>query len=180
MTEKNNKMSQAMSVLTSRASIEWYTPPRFIMMVRAVLGGIDIDPASHPTPQKWIRAKRFYTVKEDGLKRAWRGRFFCNPPYGMSADNRSNMQIWSARAVEQYRAGIGTGILLINSTHGYEWYEDIWLNYPVCCMRKRIRFINERGVQGAEAKRGQTWVYFGDNFARFNQVFSTIGRVLIP
>src|SRR5258707_11189392 len=60
---------------------EWFTPRDIIKAARAALGAIDLDPASHPHPQSWIRARTFYTKEQDGLARAWRGRTWLNPPY---------------------------------------------------------------------------------------------------
>ncbi len=50
------RMSQPMSILTSQGTIEWYTPPDIIERARALLGAIDLDPASSDTAQHWIQA----------------------------------------------------------------------------------------------------------------------------
>ena len=55
---------------------EWYTPGDIIERARAVLGEIDLDPASNAHAQKTVRAKRFYTKDDDGLSKPWSGRKF--------------------------------------------------------------------------------------------------------
>jgi len=69
---------------------------------------------------------------------------------------------------------------LLNSTHGNDWFEELWTRYPVCFVTKRIRFIRADGSQGGQAKRGQTFVYLGLNVERFASVFGAIGRVILP
>lgn len=176
-------MSQPMSVLTSHASQDWYTPPDIIELVRSVLGVIDLDPASDALPQTWIKANRFYSKPQDGVFESWdASTVWLNPPYGKDSKcNRSNQQLWSALMASKYEGGVfKQGILLINSTHGYKWYEDLWTRYPVCLARERIRFIKPDGTQGGQAKRGQTFVYFGKDSRRFAEIFSGIGRIIVP
>lgn len=78
-----NAMSQAMQVLTSRGTTEWYTPPYIIEMARQVLGTIDLDPASSDLPQTWIKAARYYTKDDDALTMAWdrAETVWLNPPF---------------------------------------------------------------------------------------------------
>ncbi len=53
--------------------------------VRAVLGQIDLDPASCEFAQKRVKAKRYFTKQDDGLQQRWFGNVFLNPPYQMPA-----------------------------------------------------------------------------------------------
>lgn len=173
-------MSQPMSVLTSHRSGVWFTPPvPYIELAHEVLGNIDLDPASEPFPQQWIKADRYWT--QDGLLHQWNAKtVFCNPPYG-KLGGKSNQAAWSRKMVCEYEAGhFKAGILLINSTHGYRWYEELWTKYPVCLARERIRFIKPDGTVGGQAKRGQTFVYFGTDPAKFIDVFSNLGRIVLP
>jgi len=172
--------SQPMQILTSHQSQDWYTPPYIIEMVREVLGVIGLDPASDPIPQRWIKADR-YLDNPWGLNCAWKAStVFCNPPYGKLA-GQSNQAVWSLTMSDQYRAGaFKEGILLINSTHGYKWYEELWTRYTVCLARERIRFVKPDGTIGGQAKRGQTFVYFGVDDQKFAHVFGKLGRIIRP
>jgi hypothetical protein len=175
MTMSLLKMSQPMQVLVSRNTEEWYTPPQIMERVRTVLGSITLDPASDPVPQAWIRAERYFTQADDGLSKTWFGRVFLNPPYNGSSAK------WAAKLIEEYRAGrVEQAVMLVNSTQGYRWYENLWVSFPVCCLRDRLRFIKPNGETGGQAKKGSTLVYFGQDAERFARAFENLGRILFP
>lgn len=171
-------MKQSMAVLTSHVTAEWYTPPWLIELVRDVLGEIELDPASDEMPERWIKAVTWWN--SGGLKMPWTAKtVFCNPPYGNQPHGKSNQALWSAKMIAEYRAGrFDEGVLLINSTHGYRWYEELWTAAVCCLLRERVKFVAADGTVGAAAKRGQTLVYFGGNAALFETVFAPYGRVL--
>lgn len=179
--------SQPMQVLTSHESQDWFTPPSYIELVKQVIGNIDLDPAGHHKAQEWINADMYWVV--EGLRASWlvNGlpcRVFCNPPYGKNG-GQSNQGIWSRKMDSEYELGhVIEGILLINSTHGYKWYEEIYNKYPCCLLKQRVRFwyIGEDGdlYEGGQAKRGQTFIYFGKNISKFVDVFKPHGRILLP
>lgn len=41
----------------------------------------DLDPCASVT-QPWNCARKSFTIEQDGLKQAWWGNVYCNPPYG--------------------------------------------------------------------------------------------------
>jgi hypothetical protein len=59
---------------------EWFTPPEIIKRVHAVMGGIDLDPASCAKANEIVGANIYYTAKDDALSKNWFGRVFVNPP----------------------------------------------------------------------------------------------------
>lgn len=167
-------MNQAMSVLTSQATTQWYTPAWIIALARETMGGIDLDPASCALAQETVQAARWYDEVGDGYGRQWQGRVFLNPPF-------SDTPRWVRRLGAAYADGdVIQAVLLVNSAPGYSWWESLWRVYPVCMLAKRVAFVGENGVASGPAKKGTTIAYMGPYLSKFESVWSAHGRVLWP
>jgi DNA N-6-adenine-methyltransferase Dam len=115
--------------LTVRAALEsirkphfeYYTPKKYIEAARRVLGNIDLDPASCPEANKVVRAGKFFTAKDDGLTRPWRGRVFLNPPYcGLAG------RFVDKLAAELQAGNIKAAIVLVNGYHtDMPWFRPL-------------------------------------------------------
>ena len=166
-------MSQAMETLTSRETVDWYTPPDIIERARSVLGTIDLDPASSDTAQQWIRATTYYTA-ETPAAQPWAGRVWLNPPF-------DDTPTWVDRLDSEYiNGGVDAAILLVNSAPGYIWWENLWRRRPVCMLRDRLCFWTPGGVEGGQAKKGTTIAYYGEDIQFFTEAFGDLGRILLP
>lgn len=62
----------------------YITDPRIVWVARALMGSIDLDPASSAYANTHIKAGTFYD--SEGLTRPWFGNVFCNPPGGQKND----------------------------------------------------------------------------------------------
>jgi hypothetical protein len=159
-------------------SNEWYTPAPFVEAARAVMGGIDLDPASCALANATVRAAHFYTQEANGLHRPWFGRVFLNPPYGKTR-GRSNQEIWSFRLLDEYRRGVvEQAVLLVNAATGTTWFTPLKA-YPICFPDGRIAFYNAAGPQDSPT-HSNALIYLGPHVARFVAVFSDLGRVMTP
>lgn len=67
----------------SSESNEHVTPPDLVEASRGIMGRIDLDPASDPWFNQVIRAKRIYTIRDNGFTKLWSGTTFLNPPGGL-------------------------------------------------------------------------------------------------
>jgi hypothetical protein len=182
-------MSQAMQLLTSQASNEWHTPDWLLEKCRVALGGpITTDPASSQAAQQTVKALHWFGLDHpqeehrDGLEPFWNwhGRVFLNPPYG-AEKGKSRAGVWAEKLQQQYAEGnITSAILLVNSSHGYDWYERLYEKLVVCTLRERVSFVRPDGSTPGPAKRGQSLFYLGPDPLLFAYVFAPYGRVLFP
>jgi ParB family chromosome partitioning protein len=153
----------------------WFTPEEIIEKAREVFGGeIDLDPASEPEAQKIIKAKKFYTEEDDGLKHEWQGRVFLNGPYGRQLHELFIHKLW-----EERQAGRVTEAITL--THNFTdtgWFQDgIFPHASVICFtRGRVAFYD--GDEIAAPTEGQALSYFGPNVARFVEVFRAVGSIV--
>lgn len=168
--------------LHSSQSVEWYTPPKYIEAVRAVLGVIDLDPASCAQANKTVKATRYFDQQSDGLAHDWPGKVFLNPPYGKTPDGRSRQQIWSEKLLYQYTAGITQeAILLVNAATGDLWFQSIWKRLPVdspICFTRRIKFYAPHR-QSRQPTHGNVFMYLGSAPSRFIEVFEVLGVTVV-
>jgi ParB family chromosome partitioning protein len=146
---------------------EWYTPEKYIEMARAVLGEIELDPASSETANKTVKADCFYTEQDDGLSKQWRGKVWMNPPYGTDLIGK-----FTEKFADEYTAGsITEGIVLVNNAT-----ETAWFSYlveaaaAVVFPHGRIKYYSPTKESNAPLQ-GQAFVYFGLNPEKFLEVF---------
>ncbi|MEO9030509.1 MAG: DNA N-6-adenine-methyltransferase [Ktedonobacteraceae bacterium] len=162
----------------SLMSNEWYTPAKYIEAARAVLGEIDLDPASCAFANQVVKAKQFYTQEDNGLMHPWNGRIWLNPPYGKTQQGQaSNLEYFTRYLVEQYQCGNAIeAILLIPVNTATRWFDALW-QYPICFPRSRIRFYNEHGPSDG-ISFGTCFVYLGAHEKHFIEVFHHFGHIV--
>jgi phage N-6-adenine-methyltransferase len=152
---------------------EWYTPPEFIEAARDVLGSIDLDPASSEYANKNVKAKKFYTIEDNGLEKKWAGRVWMNPPYALGLVDKFAEKLRSS-----VDAGSVTGaIVLVNNATETGWFRIIsGMASAVCFPQSRIRFLSPDGELGSPLQ-GQAFLYIGDDVKSFKRVFEKFGLV---
>lgn len=172
------RAEQSLRVLQSSESNEWYTPAQYIEAARQVMGSITLDPASNLIANKTVKAESIFTIDDNGLKQSWYGNVWLNPPYGFSEDNReSNQAVWTARLVEEYKAGnVEQAVLLVNAVTDRQWFKPLW-DYPLCFTDHRIKFYSP-DADGGSPTMGSVLVYFGANRDAFIESFRCFGAVV--
>lgn len=133
---------------------EWYTPACFVESARVVMGGIDLDPASHEEANARVRAARYFDKDDNGLTRPWHGRVFLNPPGGKGLVNafwRKAILEWLAGRVDQL-VWIGYSLEQLQTLQ-QAGASDTPLSFPTCFTSKRIAFVeNEAKKAERQAK----------------------------
>jgi phage N-6-adenine-methyltransferase len=150
---------------------EWFTPVQYIEAARQVMGGIDLDPATHPAAQETIKADNFFTRLDDGLKQEWYGRVWLNPPY-----SQPEIGEFSKKMVDEVRAGrVSEGIMLTHNYTDTAWFHLLQSQASMICFtRGRIKFVDVSGDDCAPTQ-GQAFSYFGDNIEGFAEEFADHG-----
>lgn len=149
------------------ANDEWYTPPDILDRVREVLGTIDLDPASNPTAQTLVNAKKYYTKEQNGLTHPWEGNVWINPPYSAALIKK-----FTAKFFEEYQAGnVKQGIMLTNSGTDTLWNKPLQ-NGVQLYTNGRISFLQPDLTPKGKGGRGQCFTYFGPNPKKFIEVFT--------
>jgi ParB family chromosome partitioning protein len=153
---------------------EWYTPPEVVEPARKAMGGIDLDPASCKAANDVVRAERFYTSKQDGLTKQWKGRVWMNPPY-----SRDLCAKFAAKFAEHLESGeITEGCVLVNNATETAWLQSLLKrSAAVCLIAGRVRFCDKSGNRANSPLQGQVLMYFGPSAKEFQRECLELGCV---
>lgn len=153
---------------------EWYTPQEYIEAAREVMGSIDLDPASCETAQANVKARRFFTVDDDGLSRKWDGNVWLNPPYGKDV-----IGLFACKVVDESRR-FEQAVVLVNNATDTAWFHQLAsVASAVCFIRGRVKFLDKSGKPANTPVQGQAVLYIGHDSMKFRSVFSRFGLVAL-
>ncbi len=118
-------------LLSTAVDVDTWLTPRYIVQA---LGHFDLDPCAAELNPFWIAAKS-YTLADDGLRSAWTGRVFMNPPF-------SNTAPWIRKHAEHAH-----GITLVPaSVESVVWRDTVWKRaHGILLLHGRTRFCNPDG-----------------------------------
>lgn len=168
-------MAQLVRRAVDETPDEKYTPADKVALARLVLGRIDLDPASCPEANAVVKARRYYTIKQDGLRRRWRARtLFLNCPY------KRGVLPWVDKLLRSFDAGdVLEAIALFNMRSSSRWFHALAPRAWRCEPWSRVRFWGP-GTSGGNGMQDQVWFYLGPNPDRFRAVFELEGRLVGP
>lgn len=151
---------------------EWYTPPEYIACAVAVMGRIDLDPASSETANKIVRATKIYTKQDDGLSKFWAGKVWMNPPYAAEL-----IRLFIKKFVDHVSSGdISEGIVLVNNATETNWFNElVSVASAVVFPNGRIKFIDKNGESSGAPLQGQAVIYIGKKPDKFMKEFGEFG-----
>lgn len=152
---------------------DFYTSKKIIDAVRSAMGSIDLDPASHAVANRIVKAKRFFSSKENGLLQEWSGNVWLNPPFSLWKEFTEKLHLERTRGnVDQMcvLAALRTlSAKFFNVVHHY--------CQAMCILHGRIP------LWGPHVKHsptdGHVVFYFGTNTERFIECFESLGTVYL-
>ena len=146
---------------------EWYTPAEIIEAARAVMGGIDLDPASCANANATVKATTWWSTEDDGLKQVWQGRVWLNPPYVAKLIDAFINKL-CASDIEQ-------AIVLTNNATDTQWASSLLgMGNCFCFPTGRVRFL---GLNDKE--QGQMIVGVDVDPSKFTEHFAPFGPILL-
>ena len=149
---------------------EWYTPADVVEAARTAMGGIDLDPASCEVANCVVRARRYWTIDDDGTRQPWFGRVWCNPPYSREAKAKFMEKV----SVEKFR--VAALCLLLNADTSTSFPDIAKDAQAIAMIDRRLRFT---GPGGHNNRFLSVVYYYGDDPERFSDAFSQIATVVL-
>lgn len=184
---------------------DWLTPVEYLPYIDALLGDIDLDPCStHHANAEFLRAKRIYTLNEDGLNSTepWIGKVYLFPPtYGRCSfstergtwrwslragtASKAPAVIWFQRLMREWKLrNVSEALFYTTYPEMMRICPEIW-DFPVCIPKDRANLV--QGKKLFRLKSPMYWGYFvylpppelGFNqIDRFKEIFSNIGKII--
>ena len=153
---------------------EWYTPAVFIAAARAVMGAIDLDPASCLLANKTVRAEQYFDIKSNGLNHQWFGRIWMNPPYAQPL-----IQQFCQKIIEEFYAKrVKQACVLVNNATETMWGQALLMaSTAVCFPHTRIKFTDKEGSPSGAPLQGQMIAYLGRHPNAFYMAFAEFGVI---
>jgi len=160
-------------------SNENYTPSDLIDLVHKFYGFPELDPFSCELANQTVKAKKYFTAKDDGFRQDWRQAktLWLNPPYSVG---------FVERVVDKLIATLnGTeaeAFLLTNTDNSTVWYKKALNRCDRFCLPStRLTFYSPKRAQDGKKQNqnrfSQTLFYFGLQPQRFEEIFEGWGTV---
>jgi hypothetical protein len=169
-------MNAASLINQTSSKTEYYTPPAIIEAARATMGGIDLDPASSEAANMTVRAKHYFTEKQDGLNRIWVAQtLWMNHPF-----SRTGNKLWINRLINHYRfRSLEQACCITFACTSEAWFAPLFA-FPQCYLRPRTNYLLPNGEVLRGVTKGSVVTYLGPNKAAFAQNFAGLGAVMVP
>lgn len=181
-------------------NVELYSPPEILEAGRKVLGTIDLDPASSAIANVRVKAKKYFTVEDDGLSKLWLGNVWMNHPWGareVACTKNCKKKIckrrgyhllkdfpgnaaWVNKLISSYESGdVFQALCITYASTGEAWFKPL-KRYPICFLDGRTSFYTPGGEKLNQNTKGCAVTYFGEYTAKFIEHFSSLGDVMLP
>ena len=140
------------------------------------MGGIDLDPASCPAANAYIKATDIFTTETNGLDKEWHGNVYLNAPYG------KGMSLWMDKVKAEFTAGhIKQAVLLLPARTNAGWFQRFSdFDISVCYPANGLNFIDGTTMRPETAAMfPSAIVYIGDRHPAFRTTFAQFGLLQV-
>lgn len=168
------KKNAAQYINQDSGNVELYTPGNVVEAARRTLGVIDLDPCSSVRANATVRAARYFSKKDDGLRRIWRGNVWMNHPF-----SREENPLWIRKILQEYEHGLVRAACCITYASTSErWFEPL-LHYPQCFLVPRTNYFLPNGKIHRGVTKGSVVTYLGKRLHAFRDNFADLGVVKV-
>lgn len=165
--------------IIGKESDENYTDSKDLELIHQFYGYPDLDPFSCELANRTVKAKKYFTAKDDGFRQDWRQAktLWLNPPYSVGFVEKvvdKLIQTLNKTEIEAF--------LLTNTDNSTDWYEKALGRCDRFILpHTRLTFYSpKRAMEGKRQNQNrvsQTLFYFGLQPQRVEVVFRHWGTV---
>lgn len=172
------KMSDVRKMNKSQS---WGTPQKYVDLVKLFFNGdISLDPCSNE--HSIVNANIEYSLPKDGLLESWNyPTIYLNPPYGSDKNRGTTIKNWLIKASDAHNKWQSEIIALIPvATNTSHWKQGIFGKASSICFLydTRLKFLENGENNGSGAPMACCFVYWGNNYSRFYDIFIDYGAVV--
>jgi len=165
-------MNAAQLINQTSGEVEIYTPAKIIEAARVTLGGfIELDPASSEKANETVKARRFFTLKDDGLNQIWAAQtLWMNHPF-----SRKGNPMWINKLIRNYEMRYTRAACCITFASTSEaWFRPL-RDFPQCYLSPRTNYLLPDGTVYKGVTKGSVVTYLGPNVELFRRAFEGEG-----
>ena len=188
---------------SAESGFEYYTPSVWVDAARALMGGIDLDPASCAQANQTVKAGAIFTKEDNGLVQPWHGHVWMNHPFhrGEAACVTNNAKCkkktcerrghhiskpipgnadWIGKLLTEYVQGnIKEAVCITFCNSSEAWFQPL-LMWPQCFPRTRVHYIGQDGQRVKGCTKGSVITYIGTRTDDFAKAFAGLGTIKVP
>lgn len=121
----------------SSATDEWSTPQNLFDQLNAIYQ-FTLDVCATPENAK---CNRFYTEADNGLLQPWRGRVWCNPPYGREIGKWVQCAVTATEQWGPIGRTADVVVMLLPARTDTRWWHEYVIPYgQITFLRGRLKF----------------------------------------
>ena len=130
-------------------TVDWWTPEWIFKDLGLTF---DLDVAAPVGGVPWIPAAKHYTEEQNGLAQEWKGKVWCNPPYG------DKTGLWMERMAQHKN-----GVALVFARTDCKWFQEyVTTADALLFIRGRLSFVDAtKATKGGGAGAGSLLAAWG-------------------